>query len=65
MKLYYSPGACSLACHITLTETGTTFAIERADLRSKTTESGADFTVITPRAAVPALERKHPVVAAF
>lgn len=56
MKLYYSPGACSLACHITLAETGKPFAIERADLRSKTTETGADFAAITPRGAVPALE---------
>ena len=56
MKLYYSPGACSLACHITLAETGKPFAIERADLRSKTTETGADFSAITPRGAVPALE---------
>lgn len=56
MKLYYSPGACSLACHMTLAETGAPYAIERADLRSKTTETGADFAAITPRAAVPALE---------
>ena len=56
MKLFYSPGACSLACHITLAETGSAFAIERADLRSKTTETGADYSTITPRAAVPALQ---------
>ncbi|MFD1809955.1 hypothetical protein ACFSHQ_27145 [Gemmobacter lanyuensis] len=48
MKLFYSPGACSLACHITLAETGSAFAIERADLRSKTTETGADYSTITP-----------------
>lgn len=56
MKLYYSPGACSLACHITLAETGTSFAIERADIRAKTTESGANFTEISPRGAVPVLQ---------
>lgn len=56
MKLYYSPGACSLACHITLAETGMPYGIERADLRSKTTETGADFAAITARGAVPALE---------
>lgn len=55
MKLYYSPGACSLASHIVLAETGATYAIERADIRAKTTESGGDFTAISPRGAVPVL----------
>jgi len=55
MKLYYSPGACSLASHIVLEETGAAYAIERADIRAKKTESGADFTAISPRGAVPVL----------
>lgn len=55
MKLYYSPGACSLASHIALAETGQPFAIERADIRAKTTETGADFLAISPRGAVPVL----------
>lgn len=55
MKLYYSPGACSLASHIVLAEAGATYAIERADIRAKTTESGGDFTAISPRGAVPVL----------
>ena len=55
MKLYYSPGACSLASHIVLAESGATYAIERADIRAKKTESGADFTAISPRGAVPVL----------
>lgn len=56
MKLYYSPGACSLASHIVLAETGKPFAIERADLGAKKTETGGDFLAITPRGAVPVLE---------
>lgn len=56
MKLYYSPGACSLASHIVLAETGAPFTIERADIRAKKTETGADFLQVTPRGAVPVLE---------
>lgn len=55
MKLYYAPGACSLASHIVLAESGADYAIERADIRAKKTESGADFTAISPRGAVPVL----------
>lgn len=55
MKLFYSPGACSLASHITLAETGAAFAIERADIRAKKTETGGDFLAVSPRGAVPVL----------
>jgi glutathione S-transferase len=55
LKLYYSPGACSLAVHIALIEADATFQLERVDLRTKKTESGADFTAINPKGYVPAL----------
>ncbi|HOZ32906.1 MAG TPA: glutathione transferase GstA [Tabrizicola sp.] len=55
MKLYYSPGACSLASHITLNEAGVAHSAEKVDLRDKVTETGADFRAVSPRGAVPVL----------
>lgn len=56
MKLYYAPGACSLASHIVLRETGLDFQIEKVNLRDKVTESGADFRQINPLGYIPALQ---------
>ena len=56
MKLYYSPGACSLASHITLAEAGVEFTAEKVNLKDKVTEKGADFWKLNPRGAVPALD---------
>lgn len=55
MKLYYSPGACSQAPHIALTEAGIEFEPVRVDLGTKTLETGSDYRNINPKGAVPAL----------
>ena len=55
MKLYYTPGACSLADHIALHAAGMAFEHEKVDLKTKRTESGADFTAINAKGYVPAL----------
>jgi glutathione S-transferase len=55
MKLYYSPGACSMACRISLHEAGIAAEFERVDLKAKTTEHGADFLAINPKGYVPML----------
>ncbi|MGH8434349.1 MAG: glutathione transferase GstA [Pseudomonas sp.] len=53
MKLYYSPGACSLSPHIVLREAGFNFDLEKADLQTKKTEKGADFRGVNPNGYVP------------
>ena len=56
MKLYYSPGACSLSPHIVLAETGLPYDLERVELKTKRTESGRDFTTISDKGYVPVLQ---------
>lgn len=56
MKLYYSRGACSLAPHIALYETGLTFSVARTDTKTKLMEDGTDFRTINPNGYVPVLE---------
>lgn len=56
MRLFYAPGACSLAPHIVISEAGLDVALERVDMAAKRTESGRDYLQINPQGAVPALE---------
>lgn len=57
MKLYYSPGACSLSPHIVAREAGVPVELERVDIAAKKIKKdGADFYDINPMGMVPALE---------
>jgi glutathione S-transferase len=55
MKLYYAPGACSLAVHIALREIGAPFDGVAVDLATHTTADGASYFGISPRGYVPLL----------
>lgn len=56
MKLYYSPGSCSLGTHIVLREANIVPDLVKVDLWKKVTEQGDDFHTINPKAAVPTLQ---------
>lgn len=56
MKLYYSPGACSLSPHIVAHELGQELKYEKVDTKTKRTASDRDYWQINPKGSVPALE---------
>lgn len=56
MKLYFSPGACSLAPHIALAETGLPYQAVKVDLRKHALADGANYYDINPKGYVPVLE---------
>jgi glutathione S-transferase len=56
MKLFYTPGACSLAPHIVAREAGIDLELDKVDGKSKRTADGSDFLAINPKGYVPALQ---------
>lgn len=56
MKLYMSPGACSLCPHIALREAGAAFDLIRVNLQEKKLEDGSDYLAVSPKGQVPVLE---------
>ena len=56
MKLYYSPGACSLSPHIALCEAGIKFELVKAALKTHTLADGSDYYQVTAKGQVPLLE---------
>lgn len=56
MKLYYSPGACSLSPHIVAAEAGIPLELVKVDTKTKTIRETGDFWAVNPKGYVPALE---------
>jgi len=56
MKLFYSPGACSLSPHIVAREAGIELKLQKVDTRTKTATVEGDFWAVNPKGYVPALE---------
>jgi glutathione S-transferase len=56
MKLYYSPGACSLSPHIVLREAGTKFDLVKTSTKTHQLADGSDYYAINPKGYVPLLE---------
>jgi hypothetical protein len=56
MKLYFAPGACSLAVHIALREVGANFDAVAVDLAKSVMSDGSNHRSISPRGYVPLLQ---------
>jgi len=56
MKLYYSPGACSLSPHIVARELGIKVDLQKVNTKDKSMEGGGDYWKVNPKGYVPALE---------
>lgn len=56
MKLYMSPGSCSLCPHIALREAGAEFDLIRVNLQEKKLPDGGDYLAVNPKGQVPVLE---------
>jgi glutathione S-transferase len=56
VKLYYSPGACSLAPHIVAREAGVPVQLVKVNLATHRVEDGRDFAAVNPKNYVPAIE---------
>jgi glutathione S-transferase len=56
MKLYYAPGACSLAAHIVLEEAGSKYEAVQVSLKDKTTSDGRSYNSINPKGYVPCVQ---------
>jgi glutathione S-transferase len=72
MKLYYSPGACSLSPHIVLREAGLAFEPVKAPTKTHQLDDGTDYYTINPLGYVPLLElddgtrlREGPVIVQY
>ena len=61
MKLYYSPGACSLAPHIAMREAGIPVDLKKVDLKAKQYEGG-DYKQVNGKGYVPAVETAEGVL---
>ena len=56
MKLYFSPGACSLSPHIVLREAGLAFTPIKVNLKTHQLDGGGDFYAVNPKGYVPVFE---------
>lgn len=62
MRLYFKPGACSLASRIVLNELGAVYEAVEVDTERGLTKGGADYSAINAKGYVPALELEHGII---